>query len=78
TNERYCPTIRTLVPETEVPRDCNFVMEIVINGLSEDAVRVAMRAAIETVCQYPGILRITAGNFGGTLGKYRIPLHELF
>ncbi|MHA2034563.1 MAG: formylmethanofuran--tetrahydromethanopterin N-formyltransferase [Candidatus Thorarchaeota archaeon] len=78
TNERYCPTIRTLVPETEVPRDCNFVMEIVINGLSEDAVRVAMRTAIETVCQYPGILRITAGNFGGTLGKYRIPLHELF
>ncbi len=77
TNERFCPTIRTLVEESEVPPECNFVVEIVINGLSETVVRRAMRVAIETVCEYPGVIRVTAGNFGGKLGKYMIPLHEL-
>ncbi len=78
TNERYCPTLRTVVEDSAVPEDCNFVMEIVINGLTEDAVAEAMRVAIEEVCKVDGVLSVTAGNYGGNLGKYKIHLHELF
>ncbi|MBD3405445.1 MAG: formylmethanofuran--tetrahydromethanopterin N-formyltransferase [Candidatus Lokiarchaeota archaeon] len=78
TNEQYCPTIRAMVPDSLVPDESEFVMEIVINGLSEENVAHAMRVAIEEVCKYPGVLRVTAGNFEGKLGKYSISLHELF
>lgn len=77
TNERYCPTIRAAIPDTEVPSACEFVMEIVINGLTETHVADAMKAAIEEVCSHDGILRVTAGNFGGNLGKYKIGLHSI-
>lgn len=77
TNERYCPTIRAKIPDTEVPPGCEFVLEIVINGLSEEAVGRAMAVAIREVCGYDGILRVTAGNFGGKLGKYQIRLHDV-
>ncbi|MEM2142141.1 MAG: formylmethanofuran--tetrahydromethanopterin N-formyltransferase [Candidatus Thorarchaeota archaeon] len=77
TNQRYCPTIRAQVPDTLVPRDCEFVTEIVINGLNERAVAEAMRVAILEVCRHPGIIKVSAANFGGALGKYKIHLHEL-
>ncbi len=78
TNEQFCPTIRTLVPDSEVPPDANFVLEIVINGLDSESVAAAMRTAIETVCSYPGVIRVSAGNYGGRLGKHHFHLHELF
>ncbi len=78
TNERFCPTIRTLVPDSEVPPESNFVLEIVINGIDRDSVSKAMRAAIETVCEYQGTIRVTAGNYGGRLGKHHFHLLELF
>ncbi|MBN2229740.1 MAG: formylmethanofuran--tetrahydromethanopterin N-formyltransferase [Candidatus Thorarchaeota archaeon] len=77
TNERYCPTIRAKIPDTEVPRDSEFVMEIVINGLTEEDVGAAMAIAIKEVCSHDGVLRVTAGNFGGKLGKYQIHLHDI-
>lgn len=77
TNERYCPTLRGSVPNTLVPKDCEFVVEIVINGLTESSVTKAMRVAIEEICKHPGVIRISAGNFDGALGKYKIHLHEI-
>ncbi|TFG14328.1 formylmethanofuran--tetrahydromethanopterin N-formyltransferase [Candidatus Thorarchaeota archaeon] len=77
TNERYCPTLRALVSDTYVPDDSDFVMEIVINGLSEDTVGEAMKAAILEICQHQGVIKISAGNFGGELGKYKINLHDI-
>ncbi len=77
TNERYCPTLSAQVETTEVPRACSFVLEIVINGLSEQAVVRAMTAAVQEVCKTNAAIRITAGNFGGALGKYEIHLHDL-
>ena len=77
TNERYCPTIRAAISDSEVPSDCEFVMEIVMNGLSENHVADAMRTAIHEICSHDGILGVTAGNFGGKLGKYRIDLHSI-
>ena len=78
TNERFCPTIRAKVPDTEVPPDSEFVLEIVINGLSEQSVANAMRVAINEVCTHEGVMKVTAANFGGKLGKFQIGLHSLF
>jgi len=77
TNERYCPTMKGIVPDTYVPPDSDFVVEIVINGLTEKAVAEATKAAILEVCKHKGVIKISAGNFGGALGKFKIHLHEL-
>jgi formylmethanofuran--tetrahydromethanopterin N-formyltransferase len=76
TNDAYCPTLRGVVPQTLLPEDVNCVLEIVIDGLDEAAVRESMRLGIRAAAR-EGILRITAGNYGGNLGQYQIGLHEL-
>ena len=76
TNEAYCPTLRPLVASS-LPDGVNSVLEIVIIGLDEGAIRDAMRAGAEAACQ-PGIVRISAGNYGGRLGKVHIHLRELW
>lgn len=76
TNTAYCPTIRSQV-ESALPEGVNSVLEIVIDGLDEDAVREATRVGVEAACQ-PGVVRISAGNYGGTLGQYQIHLWGLW
>ncbi|HHI30651.1 MAG TPA: formylmethanofuran--tetrahydromethanopterin N-formyltransferase, partial [Candidatus Methanoperedenaceae archaeon] len=48
------------------------------NGISEEAVKVATKAGIEAAVKIPGVKKITAGNYGGSLGQYKINLHDLF
>ena len=76
TNTAFCPTIKRQI-ESQLPEEVNCVLEIVIDGLDEGSVREAMQLGIKTAC-IPGIVRISAGNYGGTLGQYQIYLHELF
>ncbi|TDA29780.1 MAG: formylmethanofuran--tetrahydromethanopterin N-formyltransferase [Hadesarchaea archaeon] len=76
TNTEYCPTLRPLV-RSRVPEGVNCVLEIVINGLDEGSVRRAMREGIEGACSVRGIRRISAGNYGGKLGKYLFHLREV-
>ncbi len=76
TNDAYCPTLRSQT-ESALPQGVNSVLEIVIDGLDEESVRQATRLGIEAACQ-PGIVRISAGNYGGTLGQYQIHLRELW
>jgi len=76
TNDAYCPTLRGMV-QSAVPDGVNTVLEIVICGLSEGQVRAAMRAGIEAACR-PGIKLISAGNYGGRLGKHLLRLWELW
>jgi len=79
TNHPYCPSLKEkLGGESKVPRGVNFVPEIVIHGVSLDAVREAMKVGIEAASQVDGVAGISAGNYGGKLGKYRIFLRELF
>jgi formylmethanofuran--tetrahydromethanopterin N-formyltransferase len=79
TNHLYCPSLkRKLKDRSKVPEGVNYVPEIVINGVSMDAVRKAMKAGIETALGADGMVRISAGNYGGKLGDYRIHLKELF
>jgi formylmethanofuran--tetrahydromethanopterin N-formyltransferase len=75
TNTAFCPTIRRQT-ESALPKGVNSVLEIVIDGLDEGAVREATRVGILAAC-IPGVVRISAGNYGGTLGRYQIHLHEV-
>ncbi len=78
TNEKFAPSIKNEVEGSEVPDDVTAIYEIVINGLTEDAVKEATRVGIEAAVRVDGVVKISAGNYGGKLGKYRINLHELF
>jgi len=53
------------------------VYEIVINGVSEEAISSAMSAGIKTAVKVPGVKKISAGNYGGNLGPYKFNLHDL-
>jgi len=76
TNHPYCPTLRTLVPETVVPEGVNCVYEIVMNGLTLDAVKNGMKAGVTAACSVPGVVKISSGNYGGKLGPFKAYLRE--
>lgn len=76
TNDAYCPTLRGMTP-TELPADCRAVYEIVIDGLSSGAVKSAMQRGLHAAASCADIVRITAGNYGGKLGKHHFHLREL-
>jgi len=74
-NTPFCPTIQPLL-EGALREGENSVLEIVVDGLDEQAVGNAMRVGIEAACR-PGVRRISAGNYGGSLGQFRFDLHRL-
>ena len=76
TNHLYCPTLRSMVKDTRLPPDANSVYEIVIDGLTKDAVLLAMGLAIKAAASVPGVIKIDAGNYGGKLGPYLLYLKE--
>jgi formylmethanofuran--tetrahydromethanopterin N-formyltransferase len=76
TNHPFCPTLKTLVPDSQLPENVNCVYEIVINGLTVEAIRKAMSKGIKAASRIPGIVRISAGNYGGKLGPYKVFLKE--
>ena len=77
TNDAYCPTLRGRVGvESELPEGVNSVLEIVVDGLDRPSLEHAMRAGIDAACR-PGVVQITAGNYGGKLGKHHFRLHAL-
>jgi formylmethanofuran--tetrahydromethanopterin N-formyltransferase len=75
TNDTFCPTLRGAVT-SELHPDAHCAYEIVIDGIDEAAVATAMRAAIKAAAG-PGIVAISAGNYGGKLGKFHFHLHKL-
>ena len=77
TNDAYCPKLRGLTKTTELPKNCQAVYEIVIDGLSYEAVQSAMKRGLHAAAASPNILRITAGNYDGKLGKHHFHLREL-
>ena len=77
TNHWYCPTLKYHIADSQVPEAVVSIPEIVFNGLTLDSVKAAMRAAILSVQDVEGVVKISAGNYGGRLGKYRISLREV-
>ena len=76
TNDSYCPTLRGVVKKSELDDGINCVLEIVVDGLTLEAVEQAMRVGVMAAIK-PGIKKISAGNYGGGLGQYHIHLLKL-
>src|SRR4029079_2444926 len=77
TNDAYCPTLRGRVGTTSaLPATVNSGLEIVANGVDRSALEGALRAGIEAAC-VPGVVEISAGNYGGKLGRHHFKLHDL-
>lgn len=77
TSHSFCPKLRTIVTDSEVPAGVKSVYEIVINGLNLDAVKKAMAGGIEAAAKVSGVARISAGNYGGKLGPYHAYLGDV-
>jgi len=77
TNHPFCPQLKKLVPDSQLPEDVNCVYEIVINGLTVEAVKRAMGEGVKAAARVPGVVRISAGNYGGRLGPYKAFLKEV-
>jgi len=78
TNYRYSPVIADKVKDTKVLPGVSTVLEVVVNGLRIEYVKKAMKVGIESATRIEGVVKITAGNYGGKLGPYKIQLLELF
>ncbi len=76
TNHPYCPTLKTLVPDSVVPDGVTSVYEIVMNGLSLDAVKNGMKQGVTAAASQPGVVKISSGNYGGKLGPFKAFLKE--
>lgn len=76
TNDLHCPTLQAQT-ETELPPECRCVYELVIDGVSFELVKTAMRAGLRAASESPGLVAITAGNYGGKLGKHHFHLRDL-
>lgn len=79
TNEAYCPTLRA-VTDSKLDASVGSVLEIVIDGLTSDAVTEAMRTGLNALIETGargGVLAVSAGNYGGKLGAHHFHLREL-
>ncbi len=80
TNDAYCPTLRGASRNTALDARIGAVLEIVLDGLSDTDISIAMRAGMLAVCKLGaerGIYRISAGNYGGKLGPFHFKLREI-
>jgi formylmethanofuran--tetrahydromethanopterin N-formyltransferase len=77
TYAEYCPTLReALGPQSKLPPGVASVQEIIINGADLSVIVKATQAAIAAAKDTPGLVTISAGNYGGRLGKSFIYLHS--
>lgn len=76
-NEAYCPS---LAPNngSKLPENVKCVYEVIVSGLRLEDVKRAMKTGIDNATKVRGVLKITATNYGGTLGKGKISLFSLF
>ena len=75
TAEAFCPSLRGRV-ESKLHPKANHALEIVIDGVDEQAVGQGMAVAIRAAAG-EGVVAISAGNYGGKLGKFQYRLHEV-
>jgi formylmethanofuran--tetrahydromethanopterin N-formyltransferase len=76
TYEKFCPTLReSLGEKSGLPDGVGSVMEIIIDGRDLKSIIDATQAAIAASVETPDLVRISAGNYGGRLGKSFIYLH---
>ena len=77
TNHPFCPRLKEIVSGSEVPDGVECVYEIVMNGLSIGTLVEAMTVGLRSAVNEPYLVKVSAANFGGRLGPYRIPLERI-
>jgi len=77
THHSFCPKLKKIVPDSQIPENVNNVYEIVINGLNSKVVKKAMSEGIKAAVKIRGVVKISAGNYGGKLGPFRAYLKEV-
>jgi formylmethanofuran--tetrahydromethanopterin N-formyltransferase len=79
TNHHFCPSLKAkLGKESYVPDGVNYIAEVVYDAVSIDAIKAATKAGIEAIQDIEGVVRISAGNYEGKLGQYKITFKEIF
>jgi len=77
TNHLFCPKLKGIASDNMVPGEVSSIYEIVINGLDLESVKKAMREGIKAAVEVPGVVKISAGNYGGRFGPIKVFLHEI-
>lgn len=75
TNEAFCPSLVGR-EATSLHPDAVACLEIVIDGSTEHAVTAAMAAGLRAASG-SDVPAISAGNYGGALGKFHFYLHQV-
>jgi formylmethanofuran--tetrahydromethanopterin N-formyltransferase len=81
TNDTFCPSLQNLVSSSKLTSEIGSVMEIVIDGVTEQDVYTAMKRSMIAMINLgtsSGLVRISAGNYGGKLGPYHFHLGKIF
>ena len=78
TNDAYCPTLKGIT-KTNLDKDIECVLEIVVDGINEKDIELAMKKGISIICKKfnKGIKSISAGNYGGKLGPFHFHLRDI-
>jgi len=79
TNEAFSPSVRELAP-TQLPPEASVALEVVLDGVDFQSIADAMGAGITAACESvgaAGLVGVTAGNYGGKLGRHHFRLHEI-
>ncbi len=79
TNHPYCPTLKDKLSSNEflVPEGVASIPEIVFNAIDLKTIKKTMSSVLEGIINLNGLIKISSGNYGGKLGKYKIYLREL-
>ena len=80
TNFEYCPSLRGVITKSKLNEDTSCVLEVVIDGINREDIELAMKEGISEILNSritKGILKISAGNYGGKLGPYLFKLKDL-
>lgn len=75
TNHHFCPTLADH-PESQLPQGTTVVYELIIDGVDLATVTQAMRLAVKKLLTCD-LVAISAGNYGGKLGRHMIHLRDL-
>lgn len=79
TNHPYCPTLKDelSLEEYKVPKGVKSIPEIIFNALDSETIKTTMEEVITGIIEMDGLIKISAGNYGGKLGKYQFHLKDL-
>lgn len=79
TNHPYCPSLKEkLGDESKVEPGVEYIPEIVINALNIESAEKSLIEGINALNDVEGVIKVSAGNYGGNLGKYKFNLKDLF